>query len=243
MPDTQNSIRHYYEEHYERRRRSEASQNLRRVRSNLRGLRIAEGDRVLDIGCGLGTTGLYLAEQGATPVGIDISFEACRAAFESGGYLATSQANAELLPLVDLSSDAAVFMGTLEHFISPENALREAIRVLKPGAQLCFVVPNSNFLLFRLLGGTGQPHEVPRTREGWHELFEGAGLSIEMVYRDIGPGVFEGNRPLRGLMRRLVLSFSNLMPLRCAYQFVFVCHIPAKRLEHASSGIPVNQED
>jgi SAM-dependent methyltransferase len=186
---------------------------------------------------------LYLAEQGATPVGIDISLEACRAAFESGGYLATSQANAELLPLVNRSSDAAVFMGTLEHFISPENALREAIRVLKPGAQLCFVVPNSSFLLFRLFGGTGQPHEVPRTCEGWRELFERAGLGIEMVYRDTGPGVFEGRKLLRGLMRRLLLSFSNLMPLRYTYQFVFICHIPAERIEHASSRAPVDQED
>ncbi len=243
MPDTQDSLRHYYEEYYGRRGQSRTSRNLARVRSNLRGLRIAAGDRVLDIGCGSGTTGLYLAEQGATPVGFDISFEACRAAFESGGYLSTSQANAELLPLADLSADAAVFMGTLEHFIHPERALREAIRVLKPEAQLCFVVPNSNFVLFRLFGGTGQPHEVPRTCEDWHELFETAGLRIKMVYRDIGPGVLDGGRLLRGWMRRLVLFFSNLLPLRYTYQFVFICLLPAEELEHAGSEVLVSNKD
>jgi hypothetical protein len=68
-------------------------------------------------------------------------------------------------------------------------------RVLRPGAQACFVVPNSEFFLL---------------------------LKVERVYRDIGPGVFEGGL-LRGVLRKLVLLLFNLLPLHYTYQFVFIC--------------------
>jgi SAM-dependent methyltransferase len=243
MPKTQDNIRHYYEERYGATAWPEASQNLKRIRSNLQALQIAAGDRVLDVGCGLGLTGLYLAEQGASPIGIDISSKACRLARGSGGYLATAQASAELLPFAALSFDTAVFMGTLEHFVDPAKALREAIRVLRPGAQLAFVVPNSSFFLFRFLGGTGQPHEVPRSYEGWHQLFEAEGLTIDTVYRDVGPKVADVGRLLRSWIRSLVLFFSNLMPLRYTYQFVFISHIPVGTIQDANAEIPVYRED
>jgi len=226
--NSQGGIRQYYEEQYKERPGRRTGGSLKRVHSNLRGMHIKRGDRVIDIGCGLGTTGSYLADRGAIPFGIDISYGAARATFQSGGYAATSQANAECLPFADLSFDGAAFMGTLEHFIDPAEALREANRVLKPGAKICFVVPNSSFFLFKFFGGTGQPHEIPRTCKGWRQLFEREGLRVETVYRDVGPGVFDGGSLLRGALRRFVLFFSNLLPIHYTYQFVFICHsLPA----------------
>lgn len=185
-------------------------------------MHIKRGDNIIDVGCGLGTVGSYLMDRGAIAFGIDISFEAVRATSLSKDYAAVIQANAESLPFADLSFDGATFMGTLEHFVDPFKALRAVNQVLKPGAQICFVVPNSEFFLFKFFGGTGQPHEVPRTYEGWGQLLEMEGLKIEEVYRDIGPGVFEGGI-LRGIPRRLVLLLFNLLPLRYTYQFVFIC--------------------
>jgi 2-polyprenyl-3-methyl-5-hydroxy-6-metoxy-1,4-benzoquinol methylase len=221
--ESQDSIREYYEEqYYGERLEGITGRSLKRVRSNLRGMLIRRGARFIDIGCGLGTTGSYLATRGAIPLGIDISFEAAQIALQSGGYEAAIQANAERLPFADLSFDGATFMGTLEHFINPSEALHEVNRVLKPDTQICFVVPNSNFFLFKFLGGTGQLHETPRTYEGWCRLFEEAGLRVEVVYRDIGPDIFEGGL-LRGILRKLVLFAFNLLPVRYTYQFVSVC--------------------
>jgi SAM-dependent methyltransferase len=219
---SQDVIRQYYEERYRERLRRGTGGSLRRVRSNLRGMHIKRGDSIIDVGCGLGTVGSYLMDRGAIAFGIDISFEAARATSLSKDYAAVIQANAESLPFADLSFDGATFMGTLEHFVDPVKALRAVNQVLKPGAQICFVVPNSEFFLFKFFGGTGQPHEVPRTYEGWGQLLEMEGLKSEEVYRDIGPGVFEGGI-LRGVPRKLVLLLSNLLPLRYTYQFVFIC--------------------
>lgn len=223
MLKPQDVIRQHYEEVYKGGLGRRIRGNLRRVHSNLRGMRIKPGDRFLDVGCGLGTTCLYLARRGAEVFGIDISFESARLTSRSERCGAVSQANAEFLPFADISFDGATFMGTLEHFIDPVKALCDANRVLKPGAQICFVVPNSDFFLFKFLGGTEQPYEVPRTYKGWWQLLEEGGLKTEMVYRDIGPSVFDGRLLLRGVLRKLVLFFSNLLPLRYTYQFVFIC--------------------
>lgn len=242
MTRRQDEIRQYYEQRYRGRARPRIAQNLKRVRSNFRGMHVSEGDRVLDVGCGLGTAGVFLADQGATPFGIDISLEAAKASLQAGGYVSASQANAESLPFADVSFDLAAFLGTLEHFVDPVKALHEAKRVLKPGAQICFVVPNSNFFLFKVLEGTGQPHEMPRTYEGWRQLFEEKGLSIEKVYRDVGPGVFDGRSLWRGLLRRCALSLSSLLPMRHTYQFVFICRNLLTPRTQDEAGVPCEQE-
>jgi SAM-dependent methyltransferase len=221
----QEGIRLYYEEQYRGKLRT--GSGLKRVRSNLRGMDFADGDVVIDVGCGLGATGTYLADRGALAVGIDISFEAARATSQLGEYAAVVQANAESLPFAGPSFDGAVFLGTLEHFLDPARALREVTRVLKPGAHVCFVVPNSDFFLFRFLGGTGQPHESPRTYQEWRRLFEKEGFKIKAVYRDVGPSIFDSGSLVRGILRKFVLISANLLPLRYTYQFVFVFQSPS----------------
>lgn len=138
-------------------------------------MNVKQGEYILDVGCGLGATGSYLAAQKAIPFGIDISFTTARASSYPNGYKAVLQASAETLPFADLSFDGATFMGTLEHFLDPIKALCEVSRTLKPQEEICFLVPNSNFFLFRFLGGTGQIHEEPTPYEGWCRLFEKTG--------------------------------------------------------------------
>ena len=232
--ELQDNLRLHYEKRYAHRVEAKQRHNLKRIRGNLRNLLVAEGDWVIDVGCGLGTTGLYLSARGALPFGVDLAFEAARGGSASGGYLATSQANAEMLPFADSSFDAATFMGTLEHFVSPRRALREATRVLKPGAQACFIVPNSEFFLFSHLGGTDQILEVPRSYGGWSQLFMEQGWRIESVYRDSGPGICDWGNPIRGLVRGLVLLLSSLLPVRYTYQFVFICRSLSMQVEQVA---------
>jgi len=96
----------------------------------------AERARFLDIGCGSGI-GLEWAQRrlpGATRLGIDISphalshCQALRAELQLG--------RAEVLPYEDRSIDLALCIDVLQHLENEEPALREAARVLKPGAPL-----------------------------------------------------------------------------------------------------------
>jgi hypothetical protein len=127
-------------------------------------------------------------------------------------------------------------MGTLEHFVAPGRALREVSRTLKAGAQICLVVPNSRFFLFRFLGGTGQPHEEAMSHAEWQHLFQMQDFIVEQSYRDIGPGILQDGW-VRGFVRKLAILFFNLLPIGQTYQFVFMCRKPQR-----SSSTPAAEE-
>jgi SAM-dependent methyltransferase len=117
-----------------------------RFRKALRLARIEPGQRVLDIGCGRGELVLQAALRGAEAVGIDYAEEAVRIARENlAGFGAAVQGraavllmNARTLEFDDESFDVALMTGLVEHLYPKElaEALREAWRVLRPGARL-----------------------------------------------------------------------------------------------------------
>jgi SAM-dependent methyltransferase len=153
--------------------------------------RVAGGD-VLDVACGTGVWLGHFAKMGARSVsGVDLSgraIEACRATFPQG-FFHTSPA--ETLPFADNSFDVVTCMGSLEHFIDKPEALREMVRVSRPGAQFLLLVPNAGFLSRRvgLYGGTHQVKvkEDVIALDAWAELFEAAGLSVHRRRRDLHP--------------------------------------------------------
>ena len=218
--DNQESIHQYYENIYYRK--IERKNDIRRIRNNLKGMDIKKGSKIIDVGCGTGEVCECLIKQGINAIGIDISLQAVKVASKFVNASKIIQANAEYLPFVELSFDGAVLMGSLEHFINPHIALKELKRVLKPKAQICFLVPNCNFFLFKFFGGTGQIYEKPRTFSGWYQLFNQYNFKVKQVYRDVGPSVFKGNI-IYGILRRILLLIFNLLPLNFTYQFVFIC--------------------
>jgi SAM-dependent methyltransferase len=96
-----------------------------------------DGQRVLEIGVGLGTDHLQFARAGAHMTGIDLTprcVELTQRRFEQEGLTSDLRVmDAERLDFPDGSFDAVYSFGVLHHAPSAERAFAEVRRVLRPG--------------------------------------------------------------------------------------------------------------
>jgi ubiquinone/menaquinone biosynthesis C-methylase UbiE len=146
------------------------------LRSVLGALSLRAGQTLIDLGCGRGGPGLWLAEQaGARLVGIDAS----------GVAVADARRRAELFPaapvarfdvadvtateLPDGLGDAVVSIDVLQLVDDQAAMLREAARLLRPGGRL---------VLTTWEGFGDAPARFPRELT---EIIAGAGLDTETV--------------------------------------------------------------
>ena len=107
---------------------------------------INETSRVLDVGCGNGTTAKWLCHaSGAHVTGIDLSGVRIANAVESleripelAGKLAFEKASATELPFADNSFTHVWSQATIYHVPDKVKVLEEAYRVLQPGGAMIF---------------------------------------------------------------------------------------------------------
>jgi ubiquinone/menaquinone biosynthesis C-methylase UbiE len=98
-------------------------------------------DVVLDVACGPGTLALALALRVRFAYGIDLTNEMLRQAraFQAEKQIANvvfQRGEAEHLPLPDASFDVVSCQYAFHHMVKPELALREMVRVMKPGGRM-----------------------------------------------------------------------------------------------------------
>ena len=103
-------------------------------------LRLAPGERVLDVACGTGNLALPAALAGARVTGLDIAANllatAAAHAAEAGLDVALDEGNAECLPYADGSFDTTVTMFGAMFAARPELAAAELLRVTRPGGRI-----------------------------------------------------------------------------------------------------------
>jgi SAM-dependent methyltransferase len=104
----------------------------------------AKGKRILEIGVGLGTDFIRFVRAGAIATGVDLTEHAVQLVHRrleleglEGDVLV---ADAETLPFEDGKFDRIYSWGVLHHTPDTGRAVREAIRVTKPGGQLCVML-------------------------------------------------------------------------------------------------------
>ncbi|HEY7771471.1 class I SAM-dependent methyltransferase [Longimicrobium sp.] len=89
---------------------------------------------VLDFGCGPG--GVLAELPGREKIGVEINEQSAQLARDRGARVVNSLAAVD-----DHSVDLCISHHALEHLVRPDEALREMLRVLKPGARAVLVVP------------------------------------------------------------------------------------------------------
>lgn len=98
---------------------------------------IKPGDRVLEVGCGLGHLTFALAQRGVDIIGVDANPQAAQV---SGNGLVRHMF-AESLDFDDAIFDHIVSVHAIEHIPLLAKAFEEIARVLKPGGKGVFIYP------------------------------------------------------------------------------------------------------
>lgn len=100
------------------------------------------GDRILEIGCGIGSIVSALTEQGYDITGTDISSEAIAHGLEKYGDIKLQVQVAEALPYESESFDIVLSFDLFEHIAQADRHISEVCRVLRPGGYYLLETPN-----------------------------------------------------------------------------------------------------
>ena len=103
--------------------------------------------RLLEVGCGIGTDLVRFAKGGARVTGVDLAqtaIDLARKNFELNGVQAEELrvANGEALPYADATFDVVYGHGVIQYTATAPQLIREMHRVLKPGGTGIFMVYN-----------------------------------------------------------------------------------------------------
>lgn len=97
--------------------------------------------RVLEVGCGTGTTGALLCSRGHHVTGLELNADAAERASQVLDVVVTGDVE-QGLPFVEGSFDAVIFADVLEHLVDPWRVLREAVELLAEGGVVLASIPN-----------------------------------------------------------------------------------------------------
>ena len=114
----------------------------------------SQGQLILDAGCGPGTYGIILAQEGNEVIGLEISPQATQVARQRASEKKVNflpmVGDLERLPFKDNSFDICFCGWVLHHFPDTGTAAAELNRVLKSGGKIALAEPNESNLAMRL---------------------------------------------------------------------------------------------
>lgn len=212
-------LKNSYERIFKKTPLSESEEHYQWI---LKTLSPQKGKTLLDVACGGGHFLKEAEKIGVNTFGLDISESALAIAKKEAKNSKLLCANGEKLPFRDETFDYVSNLGSLEHFLYPDQGIREMARVLKKDGKCAILVPNSYFLMTIInvwrKGSTERKtvQEIDRwaTRKEWEELLETNGLKVEKIFK------YNYKTPNDPLPYRILRPF---IPLNLSYCFLFLC--------------------
>jgi SAM-dependent methyltransferase len=155
---------------------------MNNARSLMAGL--PKGARILEIGCGTGDLLLALRDLGAEVMGIEPNAAAVKSAREHG--LNVEIGMLDDVQLAPAQFDLVLMKYALEHVHSPSETLAAIKKLLKPGGQGVFWVPNAASLDARLFGESWRGLDAPRhlyvfTPDTMRRFMEKIGMQVTAI--------------------------------------------------------------
>lgn len=150
---------------------------------------IEKGSKIIDLGCGKGSSSMFLARRyGCHVVGVDIDerlLSTAREAAKKGDLSEMTEfrrADIENLPFEDDTFDGAISQAVLV-FTDKDRALREVARVVKPGGfvgavELTWKQAPTEYLAGRVRETLCSVSIQADLHQGWQDRFQRAGLTV-----------------------------------------------------------------
>ncbi len=153
-------------------------------------LGLATGDRVLDVGAGFGRHVFECARRGADVVALDYAEdEVVQTRATLGGMVDAGEIDIERfkgvlrgdatrLPFADDSFDVVITSEVLEHIQDDVSAIREMVRVLKPGGHFAATVPA--WLPEKINWMLSDEYHAPKSEGGHVRIYSSTELSAKL---------------------------------------------------------------
>ena len=198
-------------------------------------LALQQGERYLDISCGRAQLANKARTQGIAAYGLDLSHTALVSGRTAPHPAHLVTGNSQALPFADAQFEVISNIGSVEHYVDMELAIREMARVLKDNGRALILVPNTYSLLHNILlaykEGRSvvdvQPIQRYAARQEWADMLSANGLRV--VYTD----KYEIETPrtpqdwrlyLRHPKKLVRLGLRPFVPTNLAFCFLFTCH-------------------
>jgi SAM-dependent methyltransferase len=197
-------------------------------------LQPVSGHVLLDVACGSGGLLKHSLDAGLITIGLDFSSQALARSRQNAPAVPLLLADGHNLPLPSGSVDYLANLGSLEHFVAPEQGVREMARVLKPGGQAVILLPNAfyaaDLVWWVWRKGRASSHKQPLERfaafNDWRDLLEDNGLKLQHAFKY--NFVFPKNKAdwawYKANPRKLLYwAASQAIPFNFSYSFLYVC--------------------
>jgi SAM-dependent methyltransferase len=136
---------------------------------------------VLEAGCGLGNYVKYLSDLGYDIMGVEINRQLVEAVRKIHPEMRIKYGNVNHLDYPDNTFDSMLSLGVVEHTVEgPQTALKEALRVLKPGGVAIITVPLHN-MVRRIKYATGLAYLEHFLRKLYYKLKK---IDVSWLYQD-----------------------------------------------------------